>query len=147
MVTCGALLRTTAAMSSFDVGFRTGGVVAMGVVENARRRVIEALAADHAVDGIAAASSIPLNGLVPGIALVTQEGSAINAAHNYVSPDYFDLLSIPILSGRNFTPEETVALERKAAELEAARKQRQLAQEATPVVPPSDSVIIPIIIS
>jgi hypothetical protein len=38
------------------------------------------------------------------------------------------------------------ALERKAAELEAARKQKQLAQEATPVVQPSDSVIIPIII-
>ena len=109
MVTCGALLRTTAAMSSFDVGFRTGGVVAMGVVEHARKRVIEALAADPAVDGIAAASSIPLNGLVPGITLVTQKGSAINAAHNYVSPDYFDLLSIPILSGRNFTPEETVS--------------------------------------
>jgi hypothetical protein len=61
------------------------------------------------VDGIAAASSIPLNGLVPGITLVTQDGSAINAAHNYVSPDYFDLLSIPISSGRNFTPEETVS--------------------------------------
>jgi ribosomal protein L37E len=52
----------------------------------------------------------------------------------------------PIPEELRFTPEETAALERKAAELEAARKQKQLAQEATPVVQPSDSVIIPILI-
>jgi ribosomal protein L37E len=52
----------------------------------------------------------------------------------------------PIPEELRFTPEETAALERKAAELEAGRKQKQLAQEATPVVQPSDSVIIPIII-
>ena len=43
-----------------------------------------------------------------------------------------------------FTPAETAALEKKAAELEASRRQRQLAQEATPIV--QSSTIIPIII-
>ena len=109
LVACGALLRTAVAMSSFDIGFRTGGIVAMTVVEKARRRVVDALTSDPAVDAIAAASSIPLNGLVPSITLVTQDGSAINAASNYVSPGYFDLLSIPILRGRKFTPEEAVS--------------------------------------
>jgi predicted permease len=109
LVACGALLRTTVEMSSFDIGFRTGGLVAMEVVENARTRVVDALASDPAVDAIAAASSIPLNGAVPGITMFAQDGSTISAAYNYVSPRYFDLLSIPILRGRNFTPEETVA--------------------------------------
>lgn len=51
----------------------------------------------------------------------------------------------PILEELRFTPEESAALERKAAELEASRRQRQLAQEATPVVNPP--IIIPIILS
>jgi ribosomal protein L37E len=50
----------------------------------------------------------------------------------------------PIPEELRFTPEETAALERKAAELEASRRQRQLAQEAMPIVQPS--VIVPIII-
>jgi predicted permease len=108
LVVCGALLRTTVEMSSFDIGFRTGGVVAMEVVEGARRRVLDALASDPAVEAIAAASSIPLNGAVPDVTIVTENGSAIDAAYNYVSPGYFDLLGIPIPRGRNFLPEETV---------------------------------------
>ena len=39
----------------------------------------------------------------------------------------------PIPEELRFTPAETKALDLKAAELEAARKQRQLAQEATPI--------------
>ena len=109
LVACGALLRTTVAMSTLDVGFRTNGVVAMEVVENARSRVLDALASDPAVDAIAAASSIPLNGLLPSVTIVNQDGSAISAAYNYVSSGYFDLLSISSLRGRNFTPEETVS--------------------------------------
>ena len=50
----------------------------------------------------------------------------------------------PIPEELRFTPEETAVLELKAAELEANRRQRQLAQEATPGVDPP--VIIPIII-
>jgi len=96
-------------MSTLDVGFRTNGVIAMEVVENARSRVLDALASDPAVDAIAAASSIPLNGLLPSVTIVNQDGSAISAAYNYVSSGYFDLLSISSLRGRNFTPEETVS--------------------------------------
>jgi predicted permease len=109
LAACGALLRTTVAMSAFDVGFRTSGVVAMDVVEGARTRVLDALASDPAVDAIAAASSIPLNGLVPSTTVIAQDGSAISAAYNYVSPGFFDLLGIPILGGRSFTPEETAS--------------------------------------
>lgn len=109
LIVCGALLRTTVAMGTLDVGFRTNGIIAMGVAEHARSRVLDALASDPAVDEIAAASSIPLNGLVPSETIVTQGGSAISAPSNYVSPEFFGLLRIPILRGRNFLPEETVS--------------------------------------
>jgi hypothetical protein len=110
-------------MSSLDVGFRTAGVVAMDVAEHARRRVIDALASDPGVDAIAAASSVPLNGLVPSLTAVTENGSAISAPYNYVSPTYFDLLGIPIVRGRNFTAEETIA-EAPVAILSAATAHR-----------------------
>jgi predicted permease len=123
LVACGALLRTTIEMSSIDVGFRTGGVVAMEVVEKARKRVIDTVASDPAVEAIAAASSIPLNGLVPSVPIVSQDGSAISATYNYVSPGYFDLLAIPILRGRVFTSAEAVA-EAPVAMVSAATAQR-----------------------
>jgi putative ABC transport system permease protein len=109
LVACGALLRTTLAMSTFDIGFRTGGLIAMQVVESARGRVLDALASDPAVDAIAAASSIPLGGLLPSLTMAVQDGPSISAAYNYVSPAYFDMLSIPILRGRNFTPAEAIS--------------------------------------
>jgi putative ABC transport system permease protein len=109
LVACGALLRTTVEMSTLDIGFRTGGLIAMEVVETARRPVLDALAADPAVDAVAAASSIPLNGLVPSVPLATRDGSALSAEYNYVSPTYFDMLRIPIQRGRNFTPAETIS--------------------------------------
>jgi predicted permease len=114
LVACGALLRTTVEMSTLDIGFRTGGLIAMEVVETARRPVLDALAADPAVDAVAAASTIPLNGLVPSVPLVTRDGSALSAAYNYVSPTYFDMLRIPIQRGRNFTPAETISEARVA---------------------------------
>jgi ribosomal protein L37E len=46
----------------------------------------------------------------------------------------------PIPEELRFTPKEAAGLERKAAELEAARRKRQLAQEATPVIHPDDGM-------
>jgi putative ABC transport system permease protein len=128
LVACGALLRTTVEMSAFDIGFRTSGVVAMQVVENGQSKVIAALASDPVVDAMATASSIPLNGLVPNVTIVTERGSAITAAFNDVSPGYFDLLSIPILRGRNFTLEETVS-RAPVAIVSAATAQRLFGSE------------------
>jgi predicted permease len=109
LVACGSLVRTTMAMSAFDIGFRTTKVIAMGVVENGRRRVIDVLAADPSVDMIAAASSVPLNGQVPSMNSFADNGQTLNIAHNDVSPRYFEILGIPIVRGRNFTAEEAVS--------------------------------------
>jgi len=95
----------------------------MEAVENNRRRVIEALASDPEVATIAAASSVPLNGTVPTITGRAENGPTITAAHNDVSPEYFEILGIPILRGRNFTPQE-LASETSVAILSAAAAQR-----------------------
>lgn len=126
LVACGALVRTTVAISAFDIGFRTNNVIAMDVVENNRRRVSEALASDPEVDTIAAASSVPLNGAVPTFTSRAGNGPTISAAHNDVSPEYFEILGIPILRGRNFTPQES-ASETPVAILSAAAAQRLFA--------------------
>jgi predicted permease len=109
LLACGALVRTTIAMSAFDIGFHTRGVIAMNIVEKGRTRALDALSSDAGVNTMAAASSIPLGGLVPGVTASGQNGSAIGAACNYVSPEYFGILGIPIFRGRNFTPAEAVS--------------------------------------
>jgi len=126
LVVCGALVRTTMAMSAFDTGFRTNNVIAMEVVRDSRRRVIDALGSDPAVDAIAAASSVPLGGLVPTMTSHAQNGATISTAYNDVSPEYFEILGIPILRGRNFTKQES-ASETPLAILSAAAARRLFA--------------------
>jgi len=109
LVSCGALVRTTMAMSAFDTGFRTNNVIAMGVAEKSRRRVVDALGSDPSVATIAAASSVPLGGRVPTLNSFADNGPTISTAYNDVSPEYFQILGIPILHGRNFTGEESAA--------------------------------------
>jgi predicted permease len=126
LVVCGALVRTTMAMSAFDTGFRTNNVIAMDVVRDSRRRVIDALGSDPGVDTIAAASSVPLGGLVPTVTSQAQNGPTISTAYNDVSPEYFEILGIPILRGRNFTQQES-ASETPLAILSSAAARRLFA--------------------
>ena len=126
LVACGALVRTTMTMGAFDIGFRTNNVIAIEVVENSRNRVMDALASDSAVDTIATASSIPLNGAVPSVTTRAENGPTISTAFNDVSPEYFEILGIPIVRGRNFTKQES-ASETAVAILSAMAAQRLFA--------------------
>ena len=126
LVACGALVRTTMTMGAFDIGFRTNNVIAIEVVENSRNRVMEALASDSAVDTIATASSIPLNGTLPSVTTRGENGPTVSTAFNDVSPEYFEILGIPIVRGRNFTKQES-ASETAVAILSAMAAQRLFA--------------------
>jgi hypothetical protein len=97
------------AMSAFDIGFGTKNVIAMEVAAKNRRQVLDALASDPEVDTIAAASAIPLNGAVPTMTIGAENGPTISAAYNDVSPEYFGILGIPILRGRDFTKQESAS--------------------------------------
>ncbi len=126
LIACGALVRTTTSISTFDIGFRTHGVIAMHIVENGRTRVVSALASDAGVNEIAAASSVPLGGQLPAVTVSRPSGTAMSTAYNHVSPEYFSVLGIPIVRGRNFTPDEAAA-EVPVAILSTATAQRLFA--------------------
>ena len=61
------------------------------------------------MDRIAAVSSVPLGGRVPTLTASSANGPSISIAHNEVSPEYFEVLGIPLQRGRNFTAQETAA--------------------------------------
>ncbi|MFL6353264.1 MAG: ADOP family duplicated permease [Bryobacteraceae bacterium] len=109
LIVCGALVRTTFSVSTFDIGFHTHGVIALKVVERDRIHVVETLASDTGTETVAAASSIPLGGPVPSITASRQDHSAFSTEHNYVSPEYFRILGIPIVRGRDFTSAEATS--------------------------------------
>ena len=109
LIACGALVRTTMAISSFDIGFHTDHVIAMEPADNGRQRVVDALSSDPAIDLIAAASSVPIGGRIPTVMASSPHGQTLSTAFNQVSPAYFGMLGIPLLRGRNFTPDEAAS--------------------------------------
>jgi predicted permease len=123
LIACGALVRTTIAMSHVDLGFQTHGVIAMHLLDGERARVLQTLATDPEVEAIVAASSIPLGGLVPSVTISGQNDVTIKSAYNDISSNYFDVLHIPMIRGRHFAPTEA-GLESSVAILSAAAAQR-----------------------
>ncbi len=98
--------RASARMSTQRVGFTTKGVLEMDINEKYRTRILSRIAEEPAVQTVAAAESIPLNGMLPTVPLVDGK---IGVSYNFVSPGFFRALDIPILRGRNFTLEEARA--------------------------------------
>ncbi len=108
LICAGLSLRASARMSKQEVGFATGGILELDINEKYRPRILSWLAENPAVQAIAAAESIPLNGMLRTAPVVAGEGS-VRTSYNFVSPAFFQILEIPILSGRNFTQQEAQA--------------------------------------
>jgi len=107
LICAGVLIRGERAMRSFDVGFRTHGLIWIVPPEKARPRILERLRSDSAVQAIATTASVPLNGILPAVSISAGPGAKLSDAwYNHVSPEFFSLLDVPILEGRNFTSEE-----------------------------------------
>jgi hypothetical protein len=107
LICSGVLLRGVDVMRHTDVGFKTQSVIAMGFGEKFRTKIVDRLSSDPVIQSLAAAGSTPLNGILPSVSVSAGEGKpALRAWYNHVSPEYFPLLEIPILQGRNFTTEE-----------------------------------------
>jgi predicted permease len=107
LICSGVLVRGEGAMRSFDVGFRTRGVIGMVPPERGRPVILRRLRSDSTVQAVAAAASLPLNGILPAVSISAGAGAkASDAWYNHVSPEFFSLLEIPILEGRNFTEDE-----------------------------------------
>ena len=105
----GISLHASTRMSKQEVGFATKGIFELDINDKYRSRILSRLTDEPAVQAIAAAQSAPLNGMLPTVPLIAGEKKVARTSYNFVSPSFFQVLDIPILSGRNFTEEEAQA--------------------------------------
>src|SRR5262249_51936303 len=113
LVCAGLLTRSADAARKFDPGFRTSNLLLISLdrqgtsreTERFCERLLEGARALPGVRAAALASMTPFGpGSNPRIYLDSdQEREAASAISNTVSPDYFRLMEIPIVSGRAFT--------------------------------------------
>ncbi len=107
LLTCAVQsLRVSARIGAQEVGFATRGILGLDVNEKYRTKVLSRLAEEPSVHAIAAAQSIPLNGKLGSVPVIGGDGHTVRAAYNFVSPNFFRVLDIPIRSGRSFTGHE-----------------------------------------
>jgi predicted permease len=107
LITAGILLRGVQTIESVDAGLSTRDNIAMTIEERFRARVLERLSTDPAIEILAAAGNAPVD-RIPAVPVTPLErGDTPRIATNSVSPEYFTLFEIPIVSGRNFTAEES----------------------------------------
>jgi predicted permease len=107
LATCaGVLLRSARDAEQLDPGFTARDVVLMEVLERSRPRILEAISLQPGVRDVATASSYPLDGDFPRVAVNTATDSNVRTRYNVVSPSYFSTIGLPILRGRSFTENE-----------------------------------------
>jgi predicted permease len=109
LICSGVLIRGDQAAQHLNVGYRTHQVVFMAVSDKSRAKLLTRLTNAPAVENIAAASTIPLDSMPPSLNISAGGPMAVRAWWNAVSPEFFDVLEIPILGGRNFTADEAKA--------------------------------------
>jgi len=109
LTVAGLALRASSRMNRQEVGFTTSGVLEMHINEKYRSKLLSRLTEQPVVEGIASAQSIPLNGMLPTVPMISGERTAARGSYNFVSPTFFPMLGIPILSGRSFNVEEARA--------------------------------------
>jgi predicted permease len=102
--------RNGSAIGSTDLGYDTRGVLSINV-RGAERAFVPKLAAvlatDPRVEQFAVTGSNPLFVRERSIAAAAEGAPGASASrYTFVSPEYFSILRIPILSGRGFRPDE-----------------------------------------
>jgi predicted permease len=109
LICAGVLLRQSQAVGGLDLGMRTGDVVSVEVQDASRDRILAALSTESPVREVAASTVLPLDGGFPSASVTSAEGKLALSSYNYVSPEFFDVLGIPLIQGRNFSREESLA--------------------------------------
>lgn len=108
LICAGILLRGVGRLQRVDVGMRTHGVLRLDVNERAgaRDHALAVLRTQPDVRALAAASSPPFGGRYPVVVGTSSRQDARPLFYNFVSSAYFDLLGMPLIRGRRFTPDE-----------------------------------------
>ena len=146
LVAAGLFVKSLAKISRVDLGIRTENVVTFGVSpelnaysqEKSRAlfaRMEERFGSLPGVTGVTAAVVPVLAGSNWGTDVTVQgfqRGPDIdsNSRFNMVGPDYFRTLGIPLLAGREFTPQDTAGAPKVAIVNEAFVKKFNLGSDA-----------------
>jgi ABC-type antimicrobial peptide transport system permease subunit len=114
LVLTGVLLRNSAALQQLEVGYDTHAVVSPLIFSRTQdadaARLARHLETQPWVSTVAAALRAPLSGRMRSTPLKPAgRNRAAASGYNMVTPEYFDLLRIPIQRGRNFTAVEARA--------------------------------------
>jgi predicted permease len=106
LLICAAIfLRSALASSRFDPGLRTADTLVIDIVNQPKRAaLLQAIAADSTITSYAAVRPDVLGRPRDGFAATG--ASRMPVAYKFVSAGYFDVLDIPIVRGRRFTPAE-----------------------------------------
>ena len=106
LITTGVLLRGVNAIKRLDNALSRRDTIEIRVNEKLRARIIERISSDPSVEVLAAATESPALRKQTLTFKADRGDAAFPIAVNRVSPEYFTLFGLPILLGRNFTPEE-----------------------------------------
>jgi predicted permease len=109
LICSGVLIRSNRTAHDVNLGYQTHGVIFATISEKNRAKLLTRLAAEPAVEEVAGASTIPLNDTPPGLNISSGGPTVVHAWRNSVSPEFFEVLRIPIIAGRNFTANEANA--------------------------------------
>jgi predicted permease len=107
LICSGILLRRANHLESLDPGVRTRNVIEIDIQEKSQLRVIATLQSQPGVDLLADSSDPPFDTVLPNVS--ASGGTGVNQTripYRYASPEYFQVLGIPILVGRNFSADE-----------------------------------------
>jgi predicted permease len=100
LVCTGVLLRGANRIRALDNGLDTSHVIEIEIQEGSRARVLARLNSEPLVETVAVSAGMPINSFPSALGV---------GEYDYVSPEFFSVFRVPILSGRNFTANEALA--------------------------------------
>jgi predicted permease len=110
LICAGIILRSQQRVIALDIGMSTRGVFDVQAAGKYKTQVWTVLASQPGVAGMATAWRPPLYNVLPRLAVdPSNSRNEYLAGYNFVSPEYFSVLRIPLLRGRIFTQEEARA--------------------------------------
>jgi len=110
LISAGVVLRCELRLSVQDFGVQTRGVFGVLLADRFQAAAAAALASQPDVEAVAAVWKAPLYGALRRIAVVPSGNKdTILQGYNFVSAEYFRLFRIPLLRGREFAAEESLA--------------------------------------